>query len=105
MPELIRLPQVRADVIAIATWIGERDELAAERFLTAVEADFDRLRDSPGVGAPMEPLQPWMADLRVWPVTGFENYLIIYRERPGLVEIAYIVHGARDLSALRRRLR
>lgn len=105
MPDLIRLPQVSADIIGIATWIGERDGDAADRFLAAIERDFNRLRDSPGLGAPMEPLKPWMSDLRVWPVTGFENHLIIYRERPGRVEIAYVVHAARDLSALTRRLR
>jgi plasmid stabilization system protein ParE len=33
-------------------------------------------------------------------VTGFENILVFYRTREGVLEIVRVLHGARDLEAL-----
>lgn len=41
-----------------------------------------------------------IADLRVWQVRGFENYLIFYRPIEGGIEVVRILHSARDIAAI-----
>ena len=46
---------------------------------------------------------PGHSDVRFWPLSGFRNYLMLYRPISGGVEVIRIIHGARDLPRQMRR--
>ena len=54
----------------------------------------------PGMGRLREFDRPDLADIRSWPVGGFEDYLIFYRPVPTGIDVLRVVHGARDIAAL-----
>ncbi|HEX4594220.1 MAG TPA: hypothetical protein VH157_08085 [Bryobacteraceae bacterium] len=35
-------------------------------------------------------------DIRLWRVTGFENYLILYRPRPDGIAVERVIHAKQD---------
>jgi toxin ParE1/3/4 len=39
-----------------------------------------------------------LKELRSWPFSGFENYLIFYRFDEARLEVLRVIHGARDLE-------
>lgn len=88
-------PRARKDVLDHYTRIGLRDEAAAERFLTAVDRSFARIAEHPDIGSTRLWRNPALRGIRVWPVAGFERYLIHYgRQGPDALRILRILHGA-----------
>jgi toxin ParE1/3/4 len=73
---------------------------AAARFVDAIEKAFQRLSEMPEVGARRTFKSPRLRDIRMWPVPGFENYLVFYRVTPERVEVIRVLHGARDISRI-----
>ena len=94
-PEADRDTDLAADFYA-----READVDVALQFLAAVEQAYRRLVEHPHIGAPAKALAPRLADLRFWPVPGFEVYLVFYAPSPGVVEIVRVLHGARELPRL-----
>ncbi|HKX45734.1 MAG TPA: type II toxin-antitoxin system RelE/ParE family toxin [Planctomycetota bacterium] len=72
----------------------------ALQFLAAVDQAYQRLVEHPHVGASVQAFEPRLAELRFWPVPGFESYLVFYVPSPDLVEVVRVLHGARDLPRL-----
>ena len=73
----------------------------ADRFLSAAESTFQRLAGMPGIGTRYEPANAAFGELRFFPVSShFKKYIVFYRSVPGGIEIARVLHGARDLSAI-----
>jgi plasmid stabilization system protein ParE len=72
------------------------------RFVNAVEADYRRLAEMPGIGAKREEFARF-PNLRSWPVHGFRNYLIFYLpieiDKKG-IEILRLLHGAQNFDAI-----
>ena len=95
---IIRLPPARADLRAIALYIGRRSTRSAGRFLLAAERTFAQLAAHPGIGAPHLTGNPRLADLRVSPVTRFRSYLIFYRATDDRLEVLRVLHAARDVD-------
>ena len=40
--------------------------------------------------------------LRMWLVSGFENYLVFYIERTHFIDIVRVLHAARDIPSMLR---
>lgn len=95
MARLILSPEAAADLQEIVDYIAAENEAAATRVLAEIGSGMERLAETPGLGHVREDLTS--EPLRFWPVM---RYLIIYREAPGSVEIARILHGARDVEAI-----
>lgn len=87
----------------IYAFIAERDPAAAERVLDAVEETFEQLAQHPDCGAPYPTRNRKLQELRMLPVTGFQNYLVFYRTEAESVRIVFVSHGARHLLRLFRR--
>src|SRR4051794_21099354 len=102
MPRLLVHDKAREDVEAIARHIAHDNLAAALRFYDATELDFDFLSTWPGAGPQIEPPIESAPDLRFWPITRFRSFLIIYRSLPDGVEIARVIHGARDMFRVLR---
>lgn len=92
-------PLADADIEAALTYLERRNPVAAERFLAALERDFERLSRDPGIGSPRYVHILPVEGLRVWPVTS-SSYLIFYLERSDHLDVVRVLHGARDVSSV-----
>lgn len=71
------------ELTEIAVFLAQHDETVATRFLDSCEDAFDRLENFPEIGAPQKFEDPRLADVRMWLVKGFDNYLIFYTQIAG----------------------
>ena len=97
-----RRPQAIRDLSDIAVYLAEEsgnDDLAF-RFLAAAETSFDRLAAMPAIGVAREFLDPVLAEVRMWRIGGFDNYLIFYRPGELGIEIIRVLHAKRDIDSL-----
>jgi plasmid stabilization system protein ParE len=94
---------VEQDLPDIYSFIGEHDPAAAERVLDAVEETFQQLARHPDCGVPYPTRNRKLRALRMFPVSGFPNYLVFYRVETASIRILYVVHGARHLLRFFRR--
>ncbi|HEY2787720.1 MAG TPA: type II toxin-antitoxin system RelE/ParE family toxin [Fimbriiglobus sp.] len=75
------------------------------QFAEAAEATMDKLAEMPGLGSPYESDIPQLLTLRVYPVTGFPNHLILYREWGTVLKVVAVLHASLNLDrVLSRRL-
>lgn len=85
------------DLVERAIWIGERNPEAAERFIDAVESALAMLEENTELGVRRKMKDPRLAEVRIWPITEFPNYLILYLPaKEGGVLPLRLVHGAMD---------
>ena len=78
----------------------ESEPRTAARFVKAVERTFALLATNPRMGKVANFENPWLAGMRVFRVSTFENNLVYYRHLKGTLEIVRLIHGARDWEAL-----
>ena len=97
MSRIIRPAEINRDLKHIAKTIGR---FRGPRFLAAAKAAFLRLADMPLLAGLLETANPRLAGVRVWPIPGFENYLIFYRPNKDGVTLMRVLHGARDYERL-----
>jgi toxin ParE1/3/4 len=90
----------KRDLIEHFLYIGADSDGAALRFLSAAEESFHALAQNPEMGVACQLQGPRATGLRRWRVTGFENYLIFYRPIKGGIDVARVLHGARDIERL-----
>jgi toxin ParE1/3/4 len=104
MPALLRIiirPRVAADVDDLSFRIGLRNERAGDGFIVAVRNAENDLRRFPRLGRPFPARDKRLRELRTCTVPGYRRYVIVYRVVERRVEILRVMHGARDLRALR----
>ena len=102
MSRLIVHERARVDVEEIAEYIARDSPKAAVKFFVAVEKACDLLVGMPGAGAKQEVGDPWLAELRIWPIKGFRNFLVCYLPLADGVEVVRVIHGARDVGRVFR---
>lgn len=93
MARIIRSSQSERDALEIWAYIAQDNPTAADRLLGKFDDFFTALSLQPQMGKSVDELSP---RLRFIPIG---NYLIFYRPLPDGVEIARILHGARDITA------
>lgn len=84
----------RSDLDEIWFYIAQDDPTAADKFIRAVVSRFSKLAAMPQLGRQRKELSP---RLRSFPVG---RYVIFYRPMENGVEIARVLHGARDFPPL-----
>lgn len=84
----------RSDLDEIWFYIAQDNPDAADRFVRVLVSRFPLLASMPEIGRAREELSP---HLRSFPVG---NYVIFYRPSDSGVEIARVLHGARDFPSL-----
>ncbi len=84
----------RQDLEVIWTYIAQDSQDTADRFILYMQGVFDRVLAFPLSGRARPEIHP---NIRSIP---YGNYLVFYRPTDSGIEIARIVHGARDLSSL-----
>jgi toxin ParE1/3/4 len=94
------VPVVRRSILAeedsreIWRYIATDNPAAADRLLRKIDAKLESYAEQPRMGTPRDTLAP---GLRSFPVG---SYLVFYRVVPEGIEVARILHGARDLKEL-----
>lgn len=68
----------------------------ARRFREAVEATYGELAEMPEMGTPGKVRQGKHAGVRIWPVSGFTNYLIAYRPHSVGIAVERLIHAKQD---------
>lgn len=90
MVDVKKRPIVVPDLIQQATYVAENQLDAAERFLVAAEDTFNQLGKMPQLGKQTQFSNPRLLGIRQYPVSGFKNHLIFYRNTSEAVEILRI---------------
>jgi toxin ParE1/3/4 len=90
MATVHRSSRVEIDLIQIWGHIAKDDPLAADRQLDRIDAACKMLAENPQGGPRREDLAP---GLRFYPVG---NYLIFYTAGEDGINLARVLHGARD---------
>ena len=94
MSRVIVAPQAEEDLFEIAFHIAQDNPKAAGSLLERIERICALIAASPEIGRRRKEFGP---ELRSFPV---DRYLVFYRPVRGGVEIARVLHGARDLPSL-----
>ena len=94
MSRVIVSPQAEEDLFEIAFHIAQDNPKAAGSLLERIERICALIAASPEIGRRRKEFGP---ELRSFPV---DRYLVFYRPVRGGVEIARVLHGARDLPSL-----
>jgi toxin ParE1/3/4 len=81
-------------------YLAHRSIEAAVRFFHALDSTLQKLAAMPELGELQRFGRKELADLRVWQVQGFENYLIFYRPVEQGIEIVRVLHAARDIEVI-----
>lgn len=72
----------------------------AERFIDSVLAELKSLSKMPQMGVLCKFREKKAHDMRRWPVTGFERWLIFYKPLKGGIDVARVLHGAQDINSI-----
>jgi toxin ParE1/3/4 len=94
MKQLRVSPAARTDLDDIWFYFARNDVSAADKFIHAIVSRFPKLAAMPQLGRRREELSP---RLRSFPVG---RYVIFYRPLENGIEIARVLHGARDFPPL-----
>ncbi len=87
-------PEAEADLDGISLYIAENNPAAAFNWVDDIFLRFQRLGTMPAMGVARFDVRP---NLRMLP---FGNYVILYQEAEGGVEIVRVFHGARQWQEL-----
>jgi toxin ParE1/3/4 len=87
-------PAARSDLDEIWFYIAQDDPEAADKFIRAIISRFPKLAAMPQMGRKREELSPRLRSLPVG------RYVVFYRPMENGIEIARVLHGARDFPPL-----
>ena len=101
MKAVIR-PGAQDDILRQFRWYLVEQDVAevAAQFVEAVQASVEHLVRTPNMGAPRRLRNPALKGLRVWPVRGFDEFLIFYVVAGDVVRVMRILHGKRDIDRI-----
>ncbi len=90
-------PEARFELFAEIDWYADRSAAAAENFLDQVEGAIDQAVSFALSG------QRYLAGTRRIVIRDFP-YLLVYRERPGVIQVIAVAHTSRRPGYWRGRL-
>ena len=85
------------DLDQIEEYIAASDPAAAARVRTAIVQQSIQLGENPKKGMVLrEPQTPAEIGVRLWPVSRYHNYLILYRVEAEQIRVLRVLHAAQD---------
>ena len=96
--KIIRSLKLRDDLNETALYIADDNPDAADKFLLACDATFERIRQMPHIGRVFLPEK--LKDVRLWFVKDFPKYVILYKILDDAVYIVRVIHSSRDIEAV-----
>jgi toxin ParE1/3/4 len=101
MKKVIYRPRALLDVVEIASYLAiEATEDVADRFQGAVQETASTVANMSGMGTLCAFHHPLLKNTRRIPVTGFENWLLFYRDTEDRIDVIRVLHGAQDIVAI-----
>lgn len=95
-------PAAEADIEGIVHFLSVDDPALGERFVDEALHTFEFLADAPFLGHPYQHQNRKLKGLRSWVMSPFRNYIVFYWPRRTGIEVARVLHGARDIERLLR---
>jgi toxin ParE1/3/4 len=96
-----RSDQALLDLEILAIFLADQSTIEqALRFLDAAERAFSRLARMPQIAPIRFSHDSRLGELRIWPIPGFPNYLIFYRQTQDAVEVVRVLHARRDIGEI-----
>jgi toxin ParE1/3/4 len=85
------------DLDQIEDYISARDPAAAARVRATIVQQSIELGFTPEKGMSLKaPRSEQETGVRLWPVSRYRNYLLLYRIEPGEIRVLRILHAAQD---------
>jgi len=85
------------DLDQIEDYTSAHDPAAAARVRAAVVQQSVQLGNTPQKGMALKaPRSEQEIGVRLWPVSRYRNYLVLYRVEPNLIRVLRILHAAQD---------
>jgi plasmid stabilization system protein ParE len=85
------------DLDQIEDYISAHDPAAAARVRAAVVQQSIQLGNTPEEGMALkDPRNEREIGVRLWPVSRYRNYLVLYRVETDLIRVLRILHAAQD---------
>lgn len=100
MSRYVVAAQARRDILDIIAFIAADNPVAASRLRERLAVAFGQLADQPLLGHVRDDLVSRSLGVRFWPVG---TYLVVYRVRSPSIEVARVLSGRRDISAVLNR--
>jgi len=100
MAQLRKSSQTNLDLVDVADYISHDNPGAADRFLDAAQRTFQLLATFPLLGTVTRYQDSQLEGVRLFPLRGFGDFLVVYQPQDDGVFILRVVHGARDLDQL-----
>jgi toxin ParE1/3/4 len=97
MLQIVLDEDAERDLVEIWTYIAKDNPNAADRVLDLIDRRLESLAEFPRFGEARPDLAP---DLRCYPAG---SYVIFYRPTAREIQVARVLHGARDALAIFRR--
>ena len=83
-------PEADDDLLRIWRYIAQDNRATATQFIDRLHGTMGTLAEMPGMGRPRDDLAP---NIRTFPLG---NYLILYREMSGRIEVARVLSARQD---------
>lgn len=93
-------PLAKADLKNRADYLESRRRGYAQRFLSAFERTSYRIVRAPTAIARFNAVHPKLSEMRITPVDGFPNLLIVFHIVDSTVVILRVLHGAQNIEAM-----
>ncbi|MGH7940282.1 MAG: type II toxin-antitoxin system RelE/ParE family toxin [Limisphaerales bacterium] len=100
MPKYVLDPIVEDELWGIWRFIAQDNPDAATRVIEAAYETFNALAANPDLGRRRKFKNSRLLGIRSFRVTGFDNYLVFYRNVGDVIQVHHVYHGARDLESL-----
>lgn len=91
---IVRSDESVADIIGAAEFIAQDNEDAAIRFIDAIDAAFDLIARSPGIGVRRKLRS--LPKIQMWVLNEYPAYLIFYKTDQDQVTVLRVIHSSRD---------
>ena len=93
---ILKRPQAERDIEEAFVFIAEADFDSGLDFLFAVEQSLELLAANPHIGRQRNFAAPELQNLWMWRVKSYEQHLLFYLIRDDAIELARLIHSARD---------
>ena len=94
---VVRRAQAKRDLVKHFVYLAEQANLeTAQRFLSATGAACRLLAEMPQLGPRRQFENPKLAQIRMWPVKDFREFLLFYEPIDGGIRVLRVIHAKED---------
>jgi toxin ParE1/3/4 len=98
--QVIVLPRAELDEAEIFDYLSQWSLAVAQRFVDRLQETLQATCSDVSPGMPFDSENPRLSGFRWIKVRDFSNHLIFFRVTADAIEVARILHGARDIETI-----